>query len=74
MYRTDCCFSPDDQLLVTGISVKKGHGNAKLLFFDRETFKKMYEIDVTDAVSQSSVYHLFYCCMRMIVISQDDEF
>uniref|UniRef100_A0A8C7E1Q9 WD repeat-containing protein 70 n=1 Tax=Naja naja TaxID=35670 RepID=A0A8C7E1Q9_NAJNA len=36
---TDCCFSPDDQLLVTGISVKKGHGSAKLLFFDRETLK-----------------------------------
>lgn len=34
----------------------------------------MYEIDVTDAVSQSSVYHLFYWCMRMIVISKDDEF
>ncbi|XP_060546688.1 WD repeat-containing protein 70 isoform X1 [Pantherophis guttatus] len=54
---TDCCFSPDDQLLVTGISVKKGHGNAKLLFFDRETFKKMYEIDVTDASVVRCLWH-----------------
>ncbi|KAJ7335043.1 hypothetical protein JRQ81_012984, partial [Phrynocephalus forsythii] len=46
---TDCCFSPDDKLLVTGTSVKKGQGNGKLLFFERETFKKVYEIDVTDA-------------------------
>ncbi|GCC20656.1 hypothetical protein chiPu_0019221 [Chiloscyllium punctatum] len=49
---TDCCFSPDDKLLVTGTSVKRGQENGKLLFFDRETFQKLYEIEVTDAVSQ----------------------
>lgn len=49
-YRADCCFSPDDKILVTGTSVKKGGGNGKLIFFERETFQKVYEIDVTDAV------------------------
>ncbi|KAK7898645.1 hypothetical protein WMY93_019498 [Mugilogobius chulae] len=37
---TDCCFSPDDKLLVTGTSVKKDEGNGKLVFFDRNTFEK----------------------------------
>ncbi|NXN93475.1 WDR70 protein, partial [Rhinopomastus cyanomelas] len=46
---TDCCFSPDDKILVTGTSVKKGGGSGKLFFFCRETFQKLYEIEVTDA-------------------------
>lgn len=49
--RTDCCFSPDDRLLVTGTSVKKEEGNGKLAFFDRASFQKVYEIEVTNAVS-----------------------
>lgn len=50
-HRSDCCFSPDDKLLITGTSVKKGEGSGKLLFFDLVDFKKVYEIPVTDAVS-----------------------
>lgn len=50
-FRTDCCFSPDDKLLVTGTSVRKGEGHGKLVFFDRGTFQKVYNIDVTNAVS-----------------------
>ncbi|XP_016296071.1 WD repeat-containing protein 70-like [Sinocyclocheilus anshuiensis] len=46
---TDCCFSPDDKLLLTGTSVKKGEGNGKLLFFERESLQKVYEIEVADA-------------------------
>lgn len=53
--RTDCCFSPDDKLLVTGTSVKKDEGNGKLVFFDRASFQRVYEIEVTSAVSSSSV-------------------
>lgn len=51
--RTDCCFSPDDKLLVTGTSVKKDEGNGKLVFFDRISFQRVYEIDVTNAVSSA---------------------
>ncbi|XP_053154619.1 WD repeat-containing protein 70 isoform X2 [Hemicordylus capensis] len=54
---TDCCFSPDDKLLVTGTSIKKGDGSGKLLFFNRETFKKVYEIDVTDASVVRCLWH-----------------
>ncbi|XP_041041175.1 WD repeat-containing protein 70 [Carcharodon carcharias] len=54
---TDCCFSPDDKLLVTGTSVKRGQENGKLLFFDRETFHKLYEIEVTDASVIRCLWH-----------------
>ncbi|XP_067401650.1 WD repeat-containing protein 70 isoform X2 [Emydura macquarii macquarii] len=54
---TDCCFSPDDKLLVTGTSVKKGCGNGKLIFFERETFQKVYEIEVTDASVVRCLWH-----------------
>ncbi|XP_064410354.1 WD repeat-containing protein 70 isoform X2 [Latimeria chalumnae] len=54
---TDCCFSPDDKLLVTGTSVKKREGSGKLLFFDRQTFQMMYEIEVTDSSVVRCLWH-----------------
>uniref|UniRef100_A0A8C3GYL7 WD repeat-containing protein 70 n=1 Tax=Corvus moneduloides TaxID=1196302 RepID=A0A8C3GYL7_CORMO len=54
---TDCCFSPDDKILVTGTSVKKGGGSGKLFFFYRETFQKLYEIEVTDASVVRCLWH-----------------
>ena len=53
--RTDCCFSPDDKLLVTGTSVKKNEGNGKLVFFDRASFQKVYQVEVTNAVSTAAL-------------------
>lgn len=53
-FRTDCCFSPDDKLLLTGTSVKKEEGNGKLVFFDRASFQRVYEVEVTNAVSSAS--------------------
>ncbi|XP_007244860.3 WD repeat-containing protein 70 [Astyanax mexicanus] len=54
---TDCCFSPDDKLLVTGTSVKRDEGNGKLVFFDRESFKKVYEIEVASASVVRCLWH-----------------
>uniref|UniRef100_A0A3B4AU21 WD repeat-containing protein 70 n=1 Tax=Periophthalmus magnuspinnatus TaxID=409849 RepID=A0A3B4AU21_9GOBI len=54
---TDCCFSPDDKLLVTGTSVKKDEGNGKLVFFDRTTFERVYQIDVTNASVVRCLWH-----------------
>lgn len=44
--RTDCIFSPDDKLVITGTSVKKGDGVGKLVFLDRQTLKIAAELDV----------------------------
>lgn len=75
-FRTDCCFSPDDKLIVTGTSVKRGEGNGKLVFFDRASFQKVYEIDVTSAVSYASVSTtttaLIARCFDMLVTNQND--
>ncbi|XP_060751706.1 WD repeat-containing protein 70 isoform X3 [Tachysurus vachellii] len=54
---TDCCFSPDDKLLVTGTSVKRDQGNGKLVFFDRESFKKVYEIEVASTSVVRCLWH-----------------
>uniref|UniRef100_G3PXI4 WD repeat-containing protein 70 n=1 Tax=Gasterosteus aculeatus aculeatus TaxID=481459 RepID=G3PXI4_GASAC len=54
---TDCCFSPDDRLLLTGTSVKKDGGNGKLVFFDRVSFQKVYEIEVTNASVVRCLWH-----------------
>ncbi|XP_015195866.1 WD repeat-containing protein 70 isoform X1 [Lepisosteus oculatus] len=54
---TDCCFSPDDKLLMTGTSVKKGEGNGKLVFFDRYTFQKSYEIEVANSSVVRCLWH-----------------
>ncbi|XP_038589787.1 WD repeat-containing protein 70 [Micropterus salmoides] len=54
---TDCCFSPDDKLLVTGTSVKKDEGNGKLVFFDRASFQRVYEIEVTNASIVRCLWH-----------------
>ncbi|XP_051542015.1 WD repeat-containing protein 70 isoform X1 [Myxocyprinus asiaticus] len=54
---TDCCFSPDDKLLVTGTSVKKDEGNGKLVFFERESLKKAYEIEVANASVVRCLWH-----------------
>lgn len=54
---TDCCFSPDDKLIVTGTSVKKNAGNGKLLFFEQDTFKKVYEIEVKDSSVVRCLWH-----------------
>uniref|UniRef100_F6UHU0 WD repeat-containing protein 70 n=1 Tax=Xenopus tropicalis TaxID=8364 RepID=F6UHU0_XENTR len=54
---TDCCFSPDDKLLITGTSVKRGGGDGKLMFFDVGTFQKVYEIQVTEASVVRCLWH-----------------
>ncbi|RXN18006.1 WD repeat-containing 70 [Labeo rohita] len=54
---TDCCFSPDDKLLLTGTSVKKDEGNGKLLFFERESLQKVYEIEVADTSIVRCLWH-----------------
>lgn len=47
---TDCMFSPDDALVLTGESVMKGQSSGRLLFYDSKTFEKSHEIEVSDSV------------------------
>ena len=54
---TRCIFSPDDKMIMTGTSVKKGGGDGMLLFFDRDTLNKVYEIPFENTSVVSCLWH-----------------
>lgn len=55
--QTSCLFSPDDKLIVTGTSVKKGQGSGQLVFLERESLRKLYEFDVMESSVVSCLWH-----------------
>ena len=68
--RTDCIFSPDDKLVITGTSVKKGDGVGKLVFLDRQTLKISADLDVAPAsVRPSSLLVVFDLCFVIYLLS-----
>lgn len=54
---TDCAFSPDDTIIVTGESLKRGETNGKMLFYDTKTLNKIKEVVVTDSHVIRTVWH-----------------
>lgn len=54
---TDVIFSPDEQFIVTGTSVKKGEGTASLVFFDRKTGEKVRQIAVAGGSVNRLLWH-----------------
>lgn len=47
--------------------MKKDEGNGKLVFFDRASFQRGYEIEVTNAVSSASVSTIIARCFFQLV-------
>lgn len=54
---TDCMFSPDDSMLITGVSLNKGEKHGKVLFFNCNTFEQINEITVTDSHIIRTLWH-----------------
>lgn len=54
---TDCAFSPDDRLVVTGTSLNKGEEIGKLIFLESDTFNLVTEIEVTNASVVRCLWH-----------------
>jgi WD40 repeat protein len=54
---TDCCFSPDDKMVLTGTSVQRGHGTGKLVFLDKTNLSTMHEMHVVEG-QVSNTTHL----------------
>lgn len=50
---TDCSFSPDDKLLMTGTSCLKGQSESELVFYDVSSFQKKSAIPFTSSVIRS---------------------
>jgi len=55
--QTDVLFSPDDRLVATGTSMEKGDKGGKLVFFDKDTFKKSFEMVIDDAHVIRAAWH-----------------
>lgn len=54
---TDCMFSPDDSMIVTGESLNKGKASGRLLFYDSKTFNLVREIPVTNSHVIKTLWH-----------------
>jgi WD40 repeat protein len=54
---TSCSFSPDEKLIITGTSVKKGEGGSTLAFIECDTFDKVLQIGVEDTSAVCSLWH-----------------
>ncbi|XP_025152889.1 gastrulation defective protein 1 homolog isoform X2 [Harpegnathos saltator] len=54
---TDCMFSPDDTMVVTGQSLNKGAQNGKMLFYNSTTFDVVNQISVTNSHVIKTLWH-----------------
>ena len=54
---TDCIFSPDEKLILTGTSVKKDQGNGRLVFLERDTLQVADELEFENNCVVSILWH-----------------
>lgn len=54
---TDCCFSPDDSMIMTGESLRKGDKNAHVVIFNAKTFELVNKLPVTDSHVIKTLWH-----------------
>ncbi|KAH8318305.1 hypothetical protein KR074_002047 [Drosophila pseudoananassae] len=54
---TDCCFSPDDRMLVTGESLPKGQTEANLYFYSTKSFEEVQRIPVSNSHIIKTLWH-----------------
>ncbi|KYN15476.1 Gastrulation defective protein 1 like protein [Trachymyrmex cornetzi] len=54
---TDCMFSLDDSMIVTGESLNKGKTTGRVLFYDSKTFDLVREIPVTNSHVIKTLWH-----------------
>lgn len=63
---TDCMFSPDGRLLVTGTSIKKGEGTGLLVFYDTTMWQRVKQIGVSNGAGVISM--LWHPKINQIVV------
>ncbi|XP_014274174.1 gastrulation defective protein 1 homolog [Halyomorpha halys] len=54
---TNCMFSPNDSVIVTGVSLSKGENEGKLLFYNTKTFNLIKAEEVTDSHVIRTLWH-----------------
>jgi len=55
--QTECCFSPDDRMILTGTSMEKGDKAGKLVFFNKDSFEKVFEMEVGESHVIRAAWH-----------------
>ena len=67
---TDVTFSPDDQLVMTGLSTKRGEGVGRLVFMDRQNLQPVSHIDVIEGqVNTTHIYYYNECIHNSMLIN-----
>ena len=74
---TDCMFSPDDSMVITGESLAKGQAAGRCLFYDTKTFDLIHEIEVTNSHVIKTLWHpklnqIFVSCGNGTVMAYYD--
>lgn len=54
---TNCMFSPNDALIVTGVSLKKGETDGDMYFYDTKTFSLVKKVTVSESHVIQTVWH-----------------
>ncbi|KAK0172933.1 hypothetical protein PV328_006195 [Microctonus aethiopoides] len=75
---TNCMFSPDDSMVITGESLIKGNSNGRVLFYNTKTFDVVNEISVTNSHIIKTLWHpklnqIFVGCGNGIVKAYYDS-
>lgn len=75
---TDCSFSPNDKLVLTGTSCPKGAAGSELVFFDTASFDRKYSIPFPSSVIRSQWHprlnQIFVGCADGVVkVFYDDK-
>uniref|UniRef100_A0A182K3M9 WD_REPEATS_REGION domain-containing protein n=1 Tax=Anopheles christyi TaxID=43041 RepID=A0A182K3M9_9DIPT len=75
---TDCCYSPDDTMILTGESLPKGSKQANLYVYDTKTFGLVTKLPITDSHVIRTLWHpklnqIFVGCGNGIIRGLYDE-
>ena len=62
---------PDDRMIMTATSMGKGESSGKLVFFERDTFHKVVELEVGTSHVIRTLWHPRLNQVRWLKISQD---
>lgn len=54
---TDCMFSPDDSMVITGESLMRGQKAGRVLFYNTKTFELVHHIEVTNSHVIKTLWH-----------------
>ncbi|CAB0001637.1 unnamed protein product [Nesidiocoris tenuis] len=54
---TNCMFSPNDSMIVTGLSLERGETDGKMVIFSVNTFEKLREVVVSESHIVQTLWH-----------------